>query len=285
LPRKFRSFAHEAVSVSWTHATVLSVADGSPAAVAGIKSGDQLLTFNNEPIPRHGTAGWIGGYVRNNGQRPIEVLVRRDGVDEMRTVVPVIACAIPIELQVDSSVNAFTTDDRIVVSSSILRAARTDAQLALVIGHELAHANLGHLNKRRANIAIGWLSGAAVDAGITLGGIPIFGVFSRVFAQAGARAFSVAFEREADYVGAYYAARAGYDLAGSEEIWRTFSLEDPDSIRVTTDHPITPVRFVQMQKVIDEIENKKRRNVPLDPERRFIRTDVDGAEPTSETYP
>ena len=145
---------------------------------------------------RHGTAGWIGGYVRNNGERPIQVLTRRAGTDEMRTVVPVIACAIPIELQVDSSVNAFTTDDRIVVSSSILRAARTDAQLALVVGHELAHANLGHLNKRRINAAIGWIGGAAVDAGITLGGLPIFGVFSKVLAQAGARAFSVAFERE-----------------------------------------------------------------------------------------
>ena len=67
LPRKFRSFSHEALAVSWTHATVLSIADNSPAAVAGIKTGDQLLTFNNEPIPRHGTAGWINGYVRNNG--------------------------------------------------------------------------------------------------------------------------------------------------------------------------------------------------------------------------
>jgi hypothetical protein len=57
LPRKFRSFSHEALAVSWTHATVLSIADNSPAAVAGIKTGDQLLTFNNEPIPRHGTAG------------------------------------------------------------------------------------------------------------------------------------------------------------------------------------------------------------------------------------
>lgn len=151
LPRKFRSFSHEALAVSWTHATVLSIADNSPAAVAGIKIGDQLLMFNNEPIPRHGTAGWIGGYVRNNGERPIQVLIRRDGIDEMRAVIPVIACAIPIELQVDSSINAFTTDDRIVVSSRILRAARTDAQLALVVGHELAHANLGHPNKRRAN--------------------------------------------------------------------------------------------------------------------------------------
>ena len=282
LPHKFRSFSHEALSVDWTHATVLSVADNSPAAVAGIKSGDQLLTFNNEPVPSRGTAGWIGGYVRSNGQRPVEVLIRRDGADDMRTVVPVIGCAIPIELEVDPSVNAFTTDDRIVVSSSILRAARTDAQLALVIGHELAHANLGHLNKQRANATIGWLSGAAADAGIMLGGMSTHGAFSKVLTQTGARAFSVAFEREADYVGAYYAARAGYDLAGSEEIWRTLSMEDPDSIRVATDHPITPVRFVQMQKVVDEIETKKRHNMPLDPERRFIRTDVDVV---NETYP
>jgi predicted Zn-dependent protease len=104
-------------------------------------------------------------------------------------------------------------------------------------------------------------------------------------AQAGARAFSVAFEREADYVGAYYAARAGYDLTGSEEIWRTFALEDPDSIRITTDHPITPVRFVQMQKAIDEIENKKRHNLPLDPERRFTRSDFDGTEAANEIQP
>lgn len=27
LPRKFRSFSHEALAVSWTHATVLSIAD------------------------------------------------------------------------------------------------------------------------------------------------------------------------------------------------------------------------------------------------------------------
>jgi predicted Zn-dependent protease len=100
-----------------------------------------------------------------------------------------------------------------VVSSSILRAARTDAQLALVVGHELAHANLGHLNKRRANAVIGWIGGAAADAGILLGGMSTHGAFSRVLSQAGARAFSVAFEREADYVGAYYAAPCGLRLS------------------------------------------------------------------------
>lgn len=53
LPRKYRSFSHEALSVSWTRATVLSVAERSPAAAGGIKIGDQLLTVNNEPVPPH----------------------------------------------------------------------------------------------------------------------------------------------------------------------------------------------------------------------------------------
>jgi beta-barrel assembly-enhancing protease len=147
LPRKFRSYSHEALSVSWTRVTVLSVAETSPAAAGGIKPGDHLLTFNNEAVPSSETADWISRFVRNNGERPIRVLVRHDGVDEMRTVTPVIACAIPIGLITDSSLNAFTTGDRIVVHSSILRVARTDAQLALVLEHELAHTNLGHLDK------------------------------------------------------------------------------------------------------------------------------------------
>lgn len=100
--------------------------------------------------------------------------------------------------------------------------------LILVVGHELAHANLDHLNKRRANAVIGWIGGVAADAGIMLGGMSTYGALSRVLTQAGARAFSVAFEREADYVGAYYAARAGYDLTGSEKSdahsrWRTLT--------------------------------------------------------------
>lgn len=139
----------------------------------------------------------------------------------MRTVVPVIACAIPIELQIDSDVSAFTTDDRIVVSFGILRAAHTDAQLALIVGHELAHANLGHLNKRRANAIIGWIGGAAAATGIMLGGMSIRGAFARVLSQAGARAFSVAFEPEAGYVGGYYTARAGYGLTPERRFIRT----------------------------------------------------------------
>ena len=266
LPRKYRSFSHDALSVSWTQATVLSIAETSPAGAAGIKPGDNLLTFNNQPVPRYRTARWIRAFVRDNGERPIQVLVRRDGVDKTHVVVPVRACAIPIELKTDSEVNAFTTDDEIVVHSSILRLAQTDAQLALVVGHELAHSNLGHLGKQRTNAILGWAGGAAIDAGILLGGVSSGGAFARQLTRAGAQAFNIAFEREADYVGAYYAARAGYELAGAEDFWRALSRENPDNLRIATDHPVTPVRFVQMQKAAAEIADKQRRGLPLNPE-------------------
>ena len=277
LPRKYRSFSHEALSVSWTQATVLSVAETSPAAVAGIKPGDHLLTFNNEPVPSARTAGWIAEYVRSNGYRPIRILVRRDEVDEVHLVTPVKACAIPIELRTEAQPNAVTGDEGIIIFSGVMRLARTDPQLAHVVGHELAHSNLGHLDKQRANTILGWAGGALIDAGVTAGGIPTRGAFSRELARAGANAFSVAFEREADYVGAYYAARAGYDLAGTEDFWRALALESPDSLRIAGDHPVTPVRFVQMQQVAAEIAEKKRRGLPLNPELRSTEADAEPA--------
>ena len=96
--------------------------------------------------------------------------------------------------------------------------------------------------------------------------VPTGGAFMKHFEKAGARAYSVEFEREADYVGAYYAARAGYDISGTENVWRAFALEDARSISLTTDHPTSPARFVFMRKTIAEIEDKERRHLPLMPE-------------------
>jgi predicted Zn-dependent protease len=87
-------------------------------------------------------------------------------------------------------------------------------------------------------------------------------------------AYSVNFEREADYVGAYYAARAGYDISGAEDVWRAIALEDPEGIRKMTTHPTSPVRFLQMRKVAEEIADKKSRNQPLEPELKVIQAET-----------
>jgi len=269
LPRKYRSYANEALNLSWVHPTVISVVPGSPAAYAGIKVGDQIAFLDDDPVPATSTAGFVAAYLRSRGEQPVRVALKRDGVEQAVMVKPVMACAIPIDYVPDDVANAFTTGDKIVISSAIVRAADTDAQLALVIGHEMAHANLGHIGKKGMNMVLGMVGGGAVDVGFALGGIYTNGTFARHIGEAGLMAYSVEFEREADYVGAYYAARAGYEIAGAEEFWRKMGLMHPDSIRFARTHPTTPTRFVQMREVAAEIADKKRRHLPLVPDLKF----------------
>ncbi len=272
LPGRYRSYSHEALGVSRTKATAISVADGSPAMAAGIKPGDQILALNNQPAPPTRTAAWIGRHLKQNGEAPIQIMVRRDGADILRAVNPVMACAIPVTLETNPEPGAFSTRDKIVVQTGVLRLARSDADLAIIIGHELAHVNMGHYRKKLQNLLLGAAAGIVVDGGFLLGSIDTRGTFMKHFASAGSSAFSVKFEREADYVGAYYAARAGYDISGTEAVWRQMALEDPGAIRLATTHPTLPARFVQMKKVIAEIADKKRHHQPLVPELTAMQT-------------
>jgi Zn-dependent protease with chaperone function len=273
LPRKYRSYTHEALQIGWDKPAAISVAKGSPAAVAGIKTGDEILTLDNTVVPATGTTAWMEKWLAKHDGLPVDIMMRRDGTDTLRTVYPVTACAIPIRYKSDPDPNAQTDGSKIVIQSGILRVARTDAELAVVVGHELAHVNMGHYGKKLRNAVIGRIGGAVVDGGFMLGGIYTGRTFSNYFGRLGAQAFSVEFEREADYVGAYYAARAGYDVAGAAEVWRAMALERPDAILIGATHPITPARFVQMQKVAAEIADKNRRHLPLVPELRQVPQD------------
>jgi Peptidase family M48/PDZ domain len=266
LPSKYRSFANEALNVGWTKATAIVVVPGSPAANAGIVPGDKILTFGGVAVPAKRTPGWIGGYLAEHHADPVPVTLRRDGEERTVTVDPVMACSIPIDLVSADAVNAFTTGERIVISSAIVDLAKTDAQLAVIVGHELAYVNLGQTRQRRMDTWLGTAGGMVIDGGFMLGGMFTDGAFTRHFTKAGARAYSVEFEREADYVGAYYAARAGYDVSGAEQIWRAIGLAHPDSIHLGTRHPTAPARFIQMREVAAEIAEKKRLHLPLVPD-------------------
>ena len=231
LPRRFHSFAGEAMGVGWTRPQVISVADGSPAAQAGIRERDEIVALNGELISATGTDTWMAAWLKRNGEAPVSVTLRRDGQDVTSNVTPVIGCSIPIAYVIADEANASTDDKKIMINSGIVALAKTDAQLASVIGHEMAHVWLRHISKRLGNMVLGTVAGAAVDGSFLLGTVWTGGVFTREFQKAGLRAYSVAFEREADYVGAYFAARAGYELAGVEEIWRAMGETHPNSLR------------------------------------------------------
>jgi hypothetical protein len=277
LPSKYRSYSREALDLTWARPTVISVVEGSPADQAGIIKGDEIIALNGELIPLTSTANWMAGWLKHHGPKPLEANVRRDGVDRTVTITPVMGCAIPIEYVTRDDTNAYTDGKKIVIYSGIVALMKTDAQLAHLMGHELAHANLGHGDKKRFNKILGLVGGSLIDAALISGGVSTGGAFGKEFEKAGLRAYSVSFEREADYVGAYYAARAGYDLTGVEEFWRAMGLANPDSIRLGRTHPIAPARFVQMQKVAAEIADKRRRNLPLVPDLKFMQAQEEPA--------
>lgn len=86
--------------------------------------------------------------------------------------------------------------------------------------------------------------------------------------QAGAEAYSQPFESEADYLGTYYAARAGYNVSEAANFWRRVDIEHPKAIHANHDssHPSTAERFIRIEEAAEEIAHKLENNLQLVPE-------------------
>ena len=63
-------------------------------------------------------------------------------------------------------------------------------------------------------------------------------------------------------------------MASGQIAGQTMALESPNSIQLARTHPTTPARFVQMQKTIAEIADKKRRHLLLVPETKMVQADT-----------
>jgi hypothetical protein len=268
VPAAVRDDTVVAMQLDQSRPTIISVADRGPAAKSGVVAGDVIAAINDDAPPESGATAWLNQHLANGGGRSVRLSVVRNGQAKTLTVVPTTTCSVPYFLAESSSANAYTDGKRIVVQAGVMRVAQNDAELALVLGHELAHVNMAHLDKRKQNAAAGAVGGLAADVGLALLGVNTGGAFTKAGSDLGAIAYASDFEREADYVGAYYAARAGYDVSGVERFWRALAQENPKQVSYAGLHPTTPERFVQMQKTVAEISDKKRRHAALVPERR-----------------
>lgn len=242
---------------------VAGVAPGSPAARAGLKEGDLLLSAGKVAVSEADDAASVFAEEMNKISKagtPIAVRVRRGGTEMDLTVVPIAACDYGYGIDQKNDVNAFADGRRIVFHAGMMRFATTDEELATVVGHELAHNLMGHIDSKRGNAALGML------ADILFAG---FGVNTQgAFANMAGQAYSQEFETEADYVGLYMTARAGFDIRDAASFWRRMGVEHPSSIRTNhaSSHPSAPYRFVSLDKTVEEIERKRAAGLPLRPE-------------------
>lgn len=164
-----------------------------------------------------------------------------------------------------TDINASADGKTITVTRGMLRFLEDDSELAVIMGHEIAHNMMGHLDAQQENAMAGMMLGAVL-AGMAGQPANMHGGLQDSATMAGALSYSQEFEAEADYVGLYIAARAGYNIRKAPDLWRRMSLEEPDGVYNSFTHPTNPERAVALRKAIDEIEYKKKNRLPLVPQ-------------------
>jgi len=258
-PREYRAAYANLFGIT-RQITLISVFENSPADRAKLAVGDTIVSVNGKTIGT-GSSGrtQVAELIAESEGKPLSMTVRRGGSLVPVELTPRMICNYPTVLHNDDSVNAFADGSRIIVTSGMMRFAESDDELAFVIGHELAHNTMGHIESKVGNMILGGIIGAILTG---LSGVNVIDPMMQV----GALAFSQAFEAEADYVGVYYAARAGYDTKKAAYFWRRMAAAHPTAIGLQgTTHPSTAKRFLAVEAATGEVTGKRSRGETLIP--------------------
>lgn len=263
--------------------TVTDIVAGGPAAGAGIQPGDVIVSLNGEapPVGKAAAEKFAkrAAEVLNQSTLPVTFVVSRAGQEKVIALTPVLACAYAVAVEDSPDINAFADGTSIHINRPMLRLAATDEELALVIAHELAHNGQHHIQAQAHNARILGVPGLLIDLAAAANGVDTHGAFTKAGVNYGRAHAAPAFEAEADYVGMYYMARAGYATDGVEEFWRKMAVEAPEAIFIKSDHPPTPDRFLGIAAAAKEIEGKRAAGAPLIPNQIAAQTARDPVMP------
>ena len=138
----------------------------------------------------------------------------------------------------------------------------SDAEIAAVIGHEMSHATLRHITRRITTLqGVGFL-GSIATIGIYHGVGPDATYMFRQIFSLGANLYFPSYTRkhegEADQVGFYYMARAGYDPIAAVTIWKRAAVKKgkkADRTSFFASHPASGVRAKTLEVWLPEAQN------------------------------
>ncbi|MCZ6639006.1 MAG: M48 family metallopeptidase [Candidatus Dadabacteria bacterium] len=160
----------------------------------------------------------------------------------------------------DEQINAFALPGgKVAVYTGILPVAETDAGLATVMAHEVAHVAARHGGERVSTGILAQLG--AVGVGAAMGGSDPF-VYEAVMQAYGLGAnvgvllpFSRSQESEADRIGLVYMAKAGYDPREAVAFWQRMDEAvkgNPQPPEFLSTHPGYGTRIRNLQQWLPE---------------------------------
>ena len=158
----------------------------------------------------------------------------------------------------DNQVNAFCMPGgKIVVYEGLLTVAKTEAELAVVLGHEIAHAVAKHSNERMSQQILAQYGMAILSGALSKKSAAVQETATTVFglgAQLGMMLpYSRKHEYEADYMGIVFMEIAGYDSAASVDFWQKMaSLGGSGVPEFLSTHPSDAKRIANLQKNLEQ---------------------------------
>ena len=152
----------------------------------------------------------------------------------------------------NSQVNAFCMPGgKIVVYEGLLPVTQDEASLAIVLGHEIAHAVAKHSAERLSNeykkqYGVQALGIGTQVAGVSDGMTQLIGLGAALGSQLWTSGFSRKQESEADHMGLIFAAMAGYDPRVATTFWQRMAAQGTGSSSLFSDHPSDATRIKQI---------------------------------------
>jgi|SRR5690625_793056 len=150
---------------------------------------------------------------------------------------------------------------KIAVYTGLLPVTQTEAGLAAVMGHEVAHALLNHGQQRMSQDQLTQLAGMAGGAAIRdPQKAELFYQAFGISSQLGiALPYSRKFENEADELGLKLMAIAGYDPAAAVQLWERMSqLGGGQPMEFLSTHPSNQTRINNISKNVEDAKNLAR---------------------------
>jgi predicted Zn-dependent protease len=169
---------------------------------------------------------------------------------------------VPFTIKVieDPTVNAFALPGGFFfVDSGLILKADTEAELAGVMAHEIAHVAARHGTRQATRGEIAQLATIPL---IFMGGAAAYGIYeaSGLLVPMTFLHFQRGFEAEADYLGVQYMYKAGYDPTAFVDFFEKIQTDEkrkPGSVsKLFSTHPMTDDRVVKSQKEISSLKTK-----------------------------
>ena len=149
----------------------------------------------------------------------------------------------------------------IVVYEGLMKIIGSEDELAVVVGHEVAHAVAKHSNERMSQQLMAQYGAAILGQAVSNKSAAVQQVASTVYgvgAQYGVMMpYSRKHETEADYMGLVFMTMAGYNPDVALSFWKKMSASGSGATpEFMSTHPSDATRIADIQKALPEIKSK-----------------------------